>query len=347
MAVEGSETAEGWYDDPVVFGQLRYFDGHTWTEHVASADSGWLPKVRTSLAGPDEPNLVVERKTIYGNKMLYVSQPDGTKVGRINIDTGKVTMDQPGLRPRFDGAVATWLLADKQGPDRPAASGGTHKEEAGSRALPSPGPANSATDWNDLATNRPGQSARKKAIEIKKAAPVKTFFTRVMGTKTEERAWRIGADGEEAVGKQLQRLGAGWHVIHAVPVGHNGADIDHLVIGPPGVFTLNTKTRSEKKVWVAERAFMVNGAKTDYLRNSRFEAQRASKLLSAACGVHIAVHPVIVVIAAQLTIKAQPSDVSVVSRRGIVVWLSNRRSVLTPQTVERVYGQARIDTTWR
>ena len=176
---------------------------------------------------------------------------------------------------------------------------------------------------------------------------MRTFLARAFGVRTEERDWRVGADGEEGVASRLRRLGEGWHIIHAVPVGENGSDIDHVVIGPPGVFTLNTKNHSRAKVWVAEHSFMVNGQRTDYLRNSRFEAKRASQLLSAACGFEVAVDPVIVVLAAELTIKAQPTDVSVVGRRQINRWLSRRPQLLVPDRVTKIYEQARRDMTWR
>jgi hypothetical protein len=343
MAVEGSERPEGWYVDPGS-GRLRYFDGYGRTARVASADSGWIPKTGPSLSEWGEPNFVVERKTIYGNKMLYVSHPDGVKVGRINIDTGKVSMDQPELRVHFDRAVALWRSsAGKQ-----HLAGLVADESIEEPSSPSPSPTPKVPPkWDDLASNRPGQSARKKAIEIRKASPVRTLFARARGAKTEETSWRIGADGEESVGRLLSRLDAGWHVLHAVPVGQNGADIDHVVIGRPGVFSLNTKTHIGKNVWVAERAFMVNGTKTDYLRNSRSEAKRASKLLSTGCGLPITVHPIIVVIAAELTVKAQPLDVSVVGRKGIVRWLVQRRPILTSEMVQKIYGHARMDTTWR
>jgi hypothetical protein len=201
-------------------------------------------------------------------------------------------------------------------------------------------------EWQDLALNRPGQAARAKALELKQAAPVKTFITRALGIKTDERAWRVGADGEEEVAWRLRKLGEGWHVIHAVPVGTKDSDIDHVVIGPPGVFTLNTKNHRGNKVWVAEHAFRVNGQKTDYLRNSQFEAERASKFLSAACGFRVAVEPVIVVISAGMIIKAQPLGVHVVGRKHITTWLSKRPPVLAPQNVEEIFEQARRDSTW-
>jgi hypothetical protein len=203
------------------------------------------------------------------------------------------------------------------------------------------------TDAFDLATNRPGAAARVKALEVRRAAPVRSRVARVLGVHTDERAWRIGADGEEEVGRRLARLGAGWHVVHAIQVGDKGSDIDHLVIGPPGVFTLNTKNHPGKSVWTAERAFMVSGQKTSYLRNSTFEAQRANRLLSAACGFDVPVEPVIVVMAEKLTIKARPIGVHVVARKQITKWLKSRPATLTPEGIAETYQQARSSATWQ
>ena len=34
------------------------------------------------------------RDRVYGNDMLYVTAPDGSKIGRVNLQTGRVTMDR-------------------------------------------------------------------------------------------------------------------------------------------------------------------------------------------------------------------------------------------------------------
>lgn len=57
--------------------------------------------------------------------------------------------------------------------------------------------------------------------------------------------WSRGAEGEEVVGKILEDLSAeGWHVIHDVSFGRG--NIDHIVIGPGGIFTVETKSRRGK-----------------------------------------------------------------------------------------------------
>jgi hypothetical protein len=58
------------------------------------------------------------------------------------------------------------------------------------------------------------------------------------------RALKLGRDGEKAVGQFLEKLREqGYRVFHDV-VG-NGFNIDHVLIGPAGVFTVETKTRSK------------------------------------------------------------------------------------------------------
>jgi hypothetical protein len=50
-----------------------------------------------------------------------------------------------------------------------------------------------------------------------------------------------GAVGEEHVGRLLERLPRGdWRVIHDATFGHG--NIDHIVIGPAGAFTIETKS---------------------------------------------------------------------------------------------------------
>lgn len=204
-----------------------------------------------------------------------------------------------------------------------------------------------ATSWNDLALNQPGQAARTKALELRRRHPLLSRLMRLLGVKTEERNWRVGADGEEEVARRLRKLGRGWYVLHAVPIGDRGSDIDHVVIGPAGVYVLNTKNHPGHSVWVADRTFLVSGQKTNYLRNSHYEAARASKLLSASCGFPVGAQAVIVVLAARLTIKQQPQDIRVVARKQIVNWLSRQRPVLKQETVEAVYAMARRLTTWQ
>jgi len=60
------------------------------------------------------------------------------------------------------------------------------------------------------------------------------------------RALRLGIEGERAVGQFLERLrAAGYFVFHDV-LGEN-FNIDHVLIGPAGVITIETKTLSKPR----------------------------------------------------------------------------------------------------
>ncbi len=193
--------------------------------------------------------------------------------------------------------------------------------------------------------------ARRQAVALKEAAPVRTLLTRVLGVHTDERAWRVGADGEEKVAAQLAKLAKKdprWRFLHAVEVGQRGSDIDHVVVGPGGVFTLNAKHHPNAKIWVGGNTVLVNGSRQPYVRNSRHEASRATKLLTVACGFPVFVTGVVVPVGADdLRVKSQPDDVYVVSRMGLVGWLRARRLVLDEATIIRIFDAARRSTTWR
>ncbi len=219
------------------------------------------------------------------------------------------------------------------------------------RPRQSPGPG--ATDppgWDDLAGRRAGSMARAEALRAREAAPVRSGLARLLRVHTEERAWRLGADGEEMVAAQLDKLmrrDPRWRCLHAIPVGRRGADIDHLVIGPGGVFTINSKHHPAARIWVAGDTLLVNGVRQPYLRNSRHEAVRAGRLLTAACGFPVAVTGLVVPVNARdITVKKRPVDVHVVNRRRLRRWLRRRPEVLGEAESGRIHEIARRSVTW-
>jgi len=202
-------------------------------------------------------------------------------------------------------------------------------------------------DWVDLAGHRAGQEVQAKANALRQAAPVRTFLARLLGVHTDERAWRLGGDGEQAVAEQLERLGPAWRVLHSIVLSEEGTDLDHLVIGPGGVFCINTKNHPRAAVWVAGATFMVNGQHHPYVRASENEAKKVSRVLTAACGFEVHVRGVISVVNANtLTVKQQPAQVRIASRRHVVEWLNSQPQLFSAEKVDSVYGVARRSSTW-
>ena len=139
-------------------------------------------------------------------------------------------------------------------------------------------------------------------------------------------------------------------VLHAVRVGDRGADIDHVVIGPGGVFTINTKHHPRASVWVGGDTVMVNGHREPYVRKSRYEARRASRLLAEHVGFPVPVTGLVAVVGARggFTVKAQPADgaVAVVHGRGVARFLRSRPTCLDLRQIDAIHEVARRSTTW-
>ncbi len=172
----------------------------------------------------------------------------------------------------------------------------------------------------------PAQAVMEEFLALQGLERPRSTLQRVFGVSPlseETRPWYSGALGEIAVGRILAGLGPDWLVLHAVPVGTGSTDIDHVLVGPGGVFTINTKNHSGQPVWVAGRTLMVAGKKTRHLYNAAHEAARASKLLSAAAGDAVDVTAVVVIVEPKsLTIKVAPEQVTVVTERQLLRWLN-------------------------
>ena len=196
-----------------------------------------------------------------------------------------------------------------------------------------------------LVGRKAGTGAATKARELRRSDPL--GFARALLTRhhTDERAWRKGASGERWVGFILGRLPQGWHVFHDVPVGDRGANIDHVVVGPAGAFTLNTKNLTGK-VWVGPDSIRHNGHPTKYLPTAVFEAERASRLLSAAADRPVDVRGVLAILADEWTITQKPSEVTVGSPRWVKDWMVRLPSTLSAHDVIEIAAAANKPTTW-
>ncbi|PYY64538.1 hypothetical protein DEJ30_08470 [Curtobacterium sp. MCPF17_003] len=75
------------------------------------------------------------------------------------------------------------------------------------------------------------------------------------GIPSHARSWFVGILGELEIAGLLDALPSGWLVLHSVPLGESGTDIDHVVVSPRGVvMTINTKRHAGKRIWVGEHA---------------------------------------------------------------------------------------------
>jgi hypothetical protein len=124
-------------------------------------------------------------------------------------------------------------------------------------------------------------------------------LVRVTRTLKTLRQLRQGRDAERAVAQYLERFRTeGFDVFHDVP--NADANIDHVLIGPRGVYTIETKglskpVRGECKIQVAEGRVLVNGIamSRDPLVQAKAQARWLSSFLKDA-GFRAFVQPVVV-----------------------------------------------------
>lgn len=136
-------------------------------------------------------------------------------------------------------------------------------------------------------------------------------------------------------------------MIHDLTIGSQGANLDHLVIGPAGVFALNTKHLTGR-ITVYERAIRHNSRDYDFLRKARAEAQRVSQRLSTATGRHVAVQSVLVWTGkAEVIVKGEPADVRSMDYRHLPRWLKGlSEGAVSAGDALRIERAARDPDTW-
>jgi hypothetical protein len=211
--------------------------------------------------------------------------------------------------------------------------------------------ASTARDWTDLADNAPGIGITHEAARRREAEGAGA-----------DRSWRVGADGEFVVAGVLAGLTAHsrlrvrrprWHVLHSVPV-RGGGDIDHVMIGPPGVVTINSKHHRGGRLVLDGDLIRVNDVDTDYVARSRREAEQARAALGATLRAHgrpdlgdrLPVRPLIAVLGGVLHVERWPTGVIVVTTTRLNHLLRSLPAVLGRGEIDAVHEVARRSTTW-
>jgi hypothetical protein len=159
------------------------------------------------------------------------------------------------------------------------------------------------------------------------------------------RVWRRGANAERGSGEWLGRLPEGWFVFHDVPLGERGATVDHLVIGPGGVFTVNAKDL-HGAIRVNARSIAHDGRRTSFLAKASAEALRAASLLTAAIDRPVEVRGLLAILADEWIVKRLPDDVYVGGPASVKHWMLQQPPVLRPSDVIVLVAAASRPGTW-
>ena len=174
----------------------------------------------------------------------------------------------------------------------------------------------------------------------------------LMRTLTLRRDCHLGLYGEKAVAEALLPLMTeGYHIFHDVPCeyGDTKFDIDHIVIGPSGVYCVETKTRRKGKsvggrkdheiIFDGEQLIYPWGEDTHGLAQARKQAEWLAQWIYQIIGERMLVTPVLVFPGWWVSTTTL-RDLKVLNPKQLGATIhSNAPPVLTPKQIELVTRQ--------
>jgi hypothetical protein len=155
-------------------------------------------------------------------------------------------------------------------------------------------------------------------------------------------AWRRGAAGERHTARLLGPLERhGWAILHDLGLPGSRANIDHLMIGPGGVFVIDSKQyRGRLQLDPFGRLWHGRYPLAPSLQAVSFEADQAAQVLPDP---GVVVVPVVAVHGVQVPWgKVVVEGVPVVPARRLPSMLRQLPAVLGPERVAGVASEARI-----
>jgi hypothetical protein len=152
-------------------------------------------------------------------------------------------------------------------------------------------------------------------------------------------AWQTGAEGELRTGRLLEPLEReGFRILHDRKIPGSRANIDHIVIGPPGIFVVETKSLGGSLQIRGNDVFVAGRRKTRMIDEVKREALAVQTALTdelAAGGWTIT--PVICVHRADLPwFRSEVAGIRIVSGKDLVTRLRMPDQLLSPADVERL-----------
>ncbi len=104
------------------------------------------------------------------------------------------------------------------------------------------------------------------------------------GARATTESWRKGQEGEVRTGRALETLPQGYIVLHDLRMPGSRANIDHVVIGPTGVFAVETKNYSSDVIVRRGAARRAGRSMDKVVEQVRRQAEALTTVLG--CGVH-------------------------------------------------------------
>jgi len=293
-----------------------------------------------------EEVLTVRRWRRYGADRLFVTEETGARLGSVDLQSGEVVADDPEREAGLRRAAQAWLRTDAR------------------------------ADVTELVL--PVPTAPSDALDALDEAALQAWLGPDSRDVPDDR-YRTGR--ASSVRTRLDRLAdEGWEVVRDVPLGRQGDVVEHLLVGPGGIFTVSERREAARRcpgdaladaqvnaqvqtqvngddvdgrpgagpnVVVDGRQMIVDGTPVAALRVARLEASRVQGLLLAAAIPGISVRGVVVVHGdLQVVGPAGPEDPLVVHRTDVPGLFRRMPVRLDPARARAIAQIARRRRTW-
>jgi len=160
---------------------------------------------------------------------------------------------------------------------------------------------------------------------------------------------RLGLDGEIAVAQALEPLKTkGFFAYHDFQA--KAFNIDHILVGPNGVFAVETKARSKpdrgnntadsKVVFDGQQLIFPNYKESTSIEQAKRQAKWLGKWMSSAVGENIPVSPLLVIPGWWVDIKAKPVGIKITNGTNLdFITRMNSGALLTEKQIKQITHQ--------
>jgi len=159
--------------------------------------------------------------------------------------------------------------------------------------------------------------------------------------KREARIIRLGQQGELVVGQSLEELRAhGYQVFHDIP--GDGHNIDHVLVGPGGLFVIETKTRrkpgGDARVTYDGIHLRVCGQipDRDPIAQTKAAAQEMKRIIRDGLGLDIQVRPVLVYPGWFIDPVPDGLGIWILNEKALCSWIRNEHRSLEDVRVTQI-----------
>jgi len=145
-----------------------------------------------------------------------------------------------------------------------------------------------------------------------------------------------GAGGEYDVGVVLSRLPQEFHLFNGV--GFYAGDVDHIVVGPTGVFVVETKNHSGT-ISLKDGCLCRNGEllDRDFVHQATAEAMYVKGRLNPQVQCHV--RPLVVFTRAKVRVQTAVGGVRIVALSSLIDTIIDRELSLSPEEIGRYAGR--------